>query len=502
MAIVGGQDDEELNPNGKPETSGEGGFVSGGSGGQGATTKAAPTSSGGYTNLTSYLQANQDSGATTGRAAEGVVDQSGRTAQSAQAAYGQAAGGDIADSTAKVGVNQKNIDTITSGGAKADPTKLAAVEAGRGNIALNEGKYTGPTSLTADAYSGPAQGAYNVAYNGAQSTMGQDGKNTISGLSGRSTAAQTAAIGAGQDVAANAKNAQGGQAGVSALLQKAYQQPSYTHGENNLDAFLAGGTTGGRAALGQAKGVAKTAEGGYGQINDMLAGQIDSGKATAANTNAAYKDATTAAMGQTGKVQQDYNNAIYGTMNDHTASDAWTAAAAKAQQDAADKLAADNKAAVDKQTALAADAAAKTEEQERLASVNTNNNPMVSDPAAEDPTKTELAKLKAAIAAATPSQAPYQKIAEMFPAPAKSQANPLIPNPIPNPVPVIPTVPVDPEEAALAKLLGRPTPTAQKNPAPIKAEGTLPVFPLPKSAADLDPRTQTTNVLKKLKLRR
>jgi len=82
MAIVGGQDDEDLNnpnlPGAGAVTSGGGSYAGDGSG-VGATTKAggtaAPTSSGNYSNLSSYLQANQGAGATTGKAAGNVIDQ-------------------------------------------------------------------------------------------------------------------------------------------------------------------------------------------------------------------------------------------------------------------------------------------------------------------------------------------------------------------------------------------------------------------------------------------
>src|SRR4051812_25078904 len=143
MAIVGGQDEEDLKNGAAPAAGGgEGGFVEGGSG-QGATTKAggaAPTSSGSYTNLSSYLQANQGSGATTGRAAENVVDQSGRVASAAQGAYKKGATGDIDKATTDMGAGYiVHLNEYRAGGAKADPTKLASIEAGRGKVNVNEG---------------------------------------------------------------------------------------------------------------------------------------------------------------------------------------------------------------------------------------------------------------------------------------------------------------------------------------------------------------------------
>ncbi len=375
MAIVGGnQDDEELNKQsaGKATGGGEGGFVAGGTG-QGSTTKTAatPTSSGGYTNLSSYLQANQDAGATTGKAAEGVVDRAGSAAKTAQGDYGDSANSEIDAATAGVNPNQSVLDNIKGGGAKADkglaaiksgiatvdPEAMGAI-AGGGNAAT--GTYGGPAmpdttykgqKQTADAYSGLNPDQYTVKYGGGADT---------GHLSGGTMGYQAAATGANQDVYGKAGLAQGGQAGVSSLLQQAYKQPSYTHGENNLDAFLAGGTSGGKEALGQAADVAKDTAGGYENLNNMLSGKIASGQSQAKMTNASYDEAHKNAVAQTGHVQDQLDQAYNLASNDHSAADAYGAARDKAAAGAAQaKATADAKAAEEAKARAAAAPAPK-----------------------------------------------------------------------------------------------------------------------------------------------
>ena len=259
MAIVGGQQDEELQ-NGQPAqpagSTGGGAFVGGGSG-QGATTKTAtaPTSSG-YTNLSSYLQANQGTGATTGQAAENVVGQAGSKATEADARYGTLAGNDVAKAEQSVGPDYSTLENIKSGKVNAKNAQVA--------------------------YGANAPTAGTVA-----------GSTVINNLDSDATAAQSDATAANSDLMdkAGSKGAQGGQAGVAGLLRNAYQQPNYTAGENNLDSFLAGGTPGGQKALGQAAGVAKGVTNSYAKINNALGDRINAAHDQVADTNNQYNNA-------------------------------------------------------------------------------------------------------------------------------------------------------------------------------------------------------------------
>ncbi len=256
MAIVGGQQQDEELQNGQPPAPGSGGggaFVGGGSG-QGATTKTAagaPTSSG-YTNLSSYLQANQGSGTTTGQAAANVVDQAGAAAQKANDAYSGAANKEVNAAGQHLGV---------------DPGTYAKIKAGMGNAKTDDVNYAGPKD--------------------------------IAHMSGDTTALQGAAQGANSTAGMNAAAAGGGQSGVSGLLQQAYQQPNYSQGENSLDAFLAGGS-GGQAALNSSAAGAKQAVGAYDKINDTLTGKIKNATDMAAGTNKIYNDKIASTPAYTG----------------------------------------------------------------------------------------------------------------------------------------------------------------------------------------------------------
>ncbi len=281
-----------------------GGLVDGGSGGgagQGAIkAPAAQAGGGGYTNLMQYLQANQDTGGTTGKAAENVVQNSANNASAANAAYSKAGAGQIADATKPLGVDKTVLGKINSGASSVDPKMLDKISNGTaGNF-----QYPG--------YSGPNASAVNVNYGGP---MG------LGDFTGNAAATQGNATQAAGVLKGNVDNAQGGQDGLSALTRQAYNQPGYTQGENNLDAFLAGGTSGGKAALAQAPGLQTANQGSYDSINKALMGNITGAQNTANATNKAYGTAI--------KKATDTSNA--------------TVAAYK--KAAADKVAADKKAA-------------------------------------------------------------------------------------------------------------------------------------------------------------
>ena len=392
MAIVGtDQEDDELkspqvaqpttsaSPNahaafdaakGTPYGGASGGLIGGaGTGsGQGATTGVASTGGtaagaspnpGGYTNLSQYLAVNQGGGQTAGQAATNVVQQSADAAKAAQNTFSTDATNDINTATSAVAPSQSVLGQITGGQANvdkaqmdkinsaaygytpnatalADPTKAsqadldAMIKAGKDATAYN---YAGPSDFSKVQYGGPTIDQLTVAYGGP---------NTTSNFAGQTAADQNAAIAAGQTVAGNAKNAQGGQSGVSTLLRQAYAQPNYSQGENNLDAFLAGGTEGGKQALGLAPGIGQGVATGYSGITDALNGAIQKGKDTAAATNQGYKDAIAAATANSTDTQGKYNAALQAAKDT-------SAANQKAAEDAAKKAQAEE----DRRTAIA-----------------------------------------------------------------------------------------------------------------------------------------------------
>lgn len=428
MAIVGtdNNDDDELkqgqiaasttssSPNahaaydaaqGKPYqgAGGDSGFV-GGSGtgsGQGATTgvgaattgAASPNPGGsGYSNLSQYLAANQGTGATTGQAAENVVNQADNVRSGAQNAFEIGASDQISGARNAVNQDPTMINQINSGAATVDPTMMnkissgaysyqapsymsdlskasdddlkAAVGAsqtapisststGLGLAGLTTGvssldvpiidpsamttaanktpQYSGPISnITASTgalpvnsdisvptnvgsssnYTGPTDFS-DIKYTGpSQAVVAYSGPRTTSDFTGDAASNQTATLGALSNLAQNVNAANGGQSGVSGLLQTAYRQPNYSAGENTLDAFLANGTEGGKQALGQATGVGQNANNSYQALLSKLSGQEKGGEDVADSTNTAYANAIKGAQNKTADTVNSYQDAV------------------------------------------------------------------------------------------------------------------------------------------------------------------------------------------------
>jgi hypothetical protein len=397
MAIVGTQDDDEnknviaqpttsSSPNahaawdsasGTPYQGASGGTgLVGGAGtgsGQGVSTGPAPSGStspnpgggGGFTNLSQYLAVNQGSGGTTGQAAGNVVTQSADAAKGAQGAYNTAATADINAATTAAGQQQGVFDKIGAGTQNVDQGTLDKINAGgytyapQASFSLaglpTESKENLDKSIQAGAdaskwsYGGPTDFS-KVQYGGPsidQITTQYGGPSTVADFQGDTAGKQAGALAANETVAGNSANAKGGQTGVSALLRQAYQQPNYSKGENNLDAFLAGGTTGGQEALGKAAGMGDDVSKSYAGIQSALGTAIQGGKDTATATNKAYLDAIGKGTATSKATQDKYNAQV----------DATKKASAEAQA----KALADAKAAQDEEDARAKAAAAAAE---------------------------------------------------------------------------------------------------------------------------------------------
>ena len=294
----------------------------GGAAGDGGSGQAAPThdASSGYTNLVSYLGANQDAGSTTGKAAGNVVQQSADKATSSANAFGNQAGNDISKAIEGVSLDPTKEAQIASSAVNFDPNKqadlasyikadsgqLAGIAAGLkdvGDSTVNNSdgsktvtsgvktyggpesvSYRGPAAPTAASHKYSDGNGFAVSYGGP----GQDANGNITGLAGASATAQTNYLGDQGVLDGNAKNAGGGQAGVAGLLKSAYQQPNYTAGENNLDAFLSNGTSGGQQALSQASGLGSAVSSGYSALQKQLGGYANTGATTAKATNDRY----------------------------------------------------------------------------------------------------------------------------------------------------------------------------------------------------------------------
>ena len=217
MAIIGTDQDEwtQKAPQAAPAagtapapTGGASGSIGGGSG-QGATTavrsSSAPTASGNYTNLVSYLGASGGNGDAMGKTAENVVG----------------------------GMNQQAGQALQSYQGDANKQIQAGITPGAKTTAQNaDGTVTTTTGAT--------------TYNGPRTTAGFTGQAATDYGNYTSLANQ---------VGGAAKQAGGGQTGVQSLLRGSngeggiYAQPSYTAGESGLDAFLTGATPSGQASL-------------------------------------------------------------------------------------------------------------------------------------------------------------------------------------------------------------------------------------------------------------
>lgn len=379
MAFLGVNDDDDqptsssssnaraaaASAQGLPYGGASGGFVGGtGTGsGQGATTTMPATSTSAqaprgnsYANLSQYLQANQGTGAMTGRAAENVVQQSADQAKGLQNAYQSQASSEIENATKPLQLNQDTIAKIKSGTATVDQGTLDKIAKGAytysptqvgdygkadekvlNNIVASgsaaTSPYSGPTDFSKVVYGGPSLDQVKVGPYGGPTSA------NIGGFSANTEAARQAALQQAGVAQGNVQNAQGGQSGVAALLRQAYQQPNYTVGENSLDSFLAGGTQGGRQALGQAAGVGKDVADSYSKIQDALSGKINTGLGLSDQTNKAYQDAINAATKASGATADTYNKAVQAATAQGTANETAAQNAAKLAQDELNKRA-------------------------------------------------------------------------------------------------------------------------------------------------------------------
>jgi hypothetical protein len=324
MAILGGQtqdDQDQQNQGGQQpgvqtatgNTSGGGGGYVGGGTGQGATTTAAPgqaspagSSSGSYTNLQSYLNANQGSGGDMGKAIEGSVDTAGKDADQKIGSYTSDVTGDVANGSKNINVDQGVLGQIKSGTANLDPSVMNEIQGG-----VYQGKYNGPGSTPGGAkdlgaYKGPT--SVDASYKGPQS---------LGGLTGQSATDQGNAYKAVSNVVGQAQQAGNGQSGVASLLQNVYGAPGgnpYTRGQNTLDAFLTTGTAGGQQALAQTQKDWGGEQDKLTQADTGLSSAISGAQKTAAGTQKTYADAIHGGQVASQGVQKQYGDAIKGAL--------------------------------------------------------------------------------------------------------------------------------------------------------------------------------------------
>lgn len=234
-------------------TASPGGGNVGGSGQAAQTAAAKPSSSGSWTNLQSYLDANAGQGDQVGSQIAGSVNQQGQTAQN-----------DInnASSDFTNNVNANTVQQDSTGVAKdiSDATGAKAGSTQDPNDVSNfqsqaNASYGGPTDFTQDQYYGQAQQDANTATQAADET--------------------------------------GSEAGREVLLGDQYNNASqngYNQGEQNLDQMLLENSSGAQAALSPLASQ-------WGGLNTALGTAATSGDAAAA-AGVTTDQATAAAANQ------------------------------------------------------------------------------------------------------------------------------------------------------------------------------------------------------------
>lgn len=254
-----------------------GGQIQANAGQSAAGTAKAPSKSGVFTNLNSYVTANAGNDAAMGSKVKGVVD---NTANAATQKTTQ--------------LQQTGQSAVQQGTVQRDDSIIEGVKTAPG--AVDKNKF---------------QQLYNASYGGPKAASEVDGyAETKAGYDkvGQQTQAATA----------------DGMVGRGSLLNDAYGRPQYTRGERNLDSYILGTGAGGQQKL---KEIGDT-YGNFGQgltaAESALGQTIKQGQ----DTTQATRDATRTAYGDTRTAAEKYFEdtqkqlASKNEMNAKTAADA------------------------------------------------------------------------------------------------------------------------------------------------------------------------------------
>jgi hypothetical protein len=266
---------DEEDPN-KPKGSAAGAYIGGGEGGPSTKAETAPTKSGSYTNLMNYVNANQGADTGMGQAAYDVVGNQGALANTAMGNLSTTAQNEVNAGTPQV--DQAALSKMSQG-VGFNPQVISDINAGKYSAAPS---FDFNPTMPDTTYKGP--GSYNDV-TGAVDTAGA--VQQTQGLAGLA----------------------GSEAGVGTLLKKAYNSPSYTQGENQLDTFLTQGGQGGQGKLAQIGqdwgGIGNTLQNTYSGITGM----IDQGKQKAGEAGTSWNTAARQGQIMTGAANNAYNAA-------------------------------------------------------------------------------------------------------------------------------------------------------------------------------------------------
>lgn len=255
-----------------PTTSAGGGsgVVSGATGNAGGSAPTAatpkPSSSGSWTNIDSYLNANADQGAKVGTDIAGTINNQGAQAQN-----------DIQN----LGVNFKS--AVDQNTVNQDPNAVSgainAATSATANQGLTQDQIAAFNAQANASYSGPTDATSFNGYNQTQQDL-----NTAQQSAGETQSES------GRDV----------------LLNNQYQNASvngYNQGENNLDQLLLQDSAGGQAAL-------KPLAGQWGGLTSALNNTVTSGNSAAQAAQATDAATAAAARGAVGNQENTFQTNI------------------------------------------------------------------------------------------------------------------------------------------------------------------------------------------------
>lgn len=260
MAYVLDEDEEQQGQeqNGSERVlSGESSDVSsgGGASGGGAAPSPKPTNSGsGWTNLTSYVKANEGADQRMGEAVKGAYQQKADAGAPKVQGYGSTARSAIDSGTAKDTGLVDKLSTVNAGSAA-------------------------PT-FTAEDYTNQTQG-----YLGPNDAYEVDGYGDAEGATKNL-----------QSEAARAQDFEGRRG----LLRDVYQTPQYSAGEQRLDSFITGAGAGGRQALDDIQTKSNEAQSGWQDLLGRIGGDIGRARTSSNDVKARTEDAYKGALDRVG----------------------------------------------------------------------------------------------------------------------------------------------------------------------------------------------------------
>lgn len=283
---------------------GGGAAPSAGSAAPATASGASPkgTASGSFTNLNNYITANKGNDAAMGSAVKGTVSSAAGKADTAGATYQQTATDAVNAATVK--------DDAGYTGTLANMANPGTPSPGRGKYQQGTGGAPRAAQPTATSAQPKARGPQQAAAAPATTTPALDNETFTKLYNAEYTGPNAGSEVEGYADAGSAFNkvqSYGQKAGANSdimsrgeLLQDTYGQggQQYRGGEKTLDSFILGGGEQGAAALGDINQTYGNYGSNFENINALIGGAIDQGKATTDATRNAFQTAAKDAHGR------------------------------------------------------------------------------------------------------------------------------------------------------------------------------------------------------------